>query len=75
MSDVSGGVIIPRMVKIALLSVGVIALLLVTFANPLDGNVLGFCPISEGPKAVGVDAAVAAVDAFAVWLIYRGVRA
>jgi hypothetical protein len=70
-----GNAIIPRMAKIALLVVGVIVLLLVTFANPLEGNVLGFCPISEGPKAVGVDAVAAAVDAFAVWLIYRGVRA
>jgi hypothetical protein len=63
------------MAKIALPVVGVIVILLVTFANPLEGNVFGFCPISEGPKAVGVDVIVAAVDAFAVWLIYRGVRA
>ena len=75
MPGVSGGVIIPRMAKVALVVVGVIVLLLVTFANPLEGNVLGFCPISEGPKAIGVDAGVAAVDAFALWVIYRGVRA
>jgi hypothetical protein len=31
---VSGGVIIPRMAKVALVVVGVIVLLLVTFANP-----------------------------------------
>lgn len=63
------------MAKIASLVVGVVVLLLVTFANPLEGNVLGFCPFSEGPKAVGVDVIVATVDAFAVWLIYRGIRA
>ena len=62
------------MPKIAMIAVGVSVLLLVTFANPLEGNVLGFCPISEGPTAVGVDVVVAAVDAFAVWLIYRGIR-
>jgi hypothetical protein len=54
---------------------GAIVLLLVTFANPLAGNVLGFCPITEGPKAIGVDAIVIAVDASAAWLIYRGLRA
>ena len=54
---------------------GSIVLLLVTFANPLAGNVLGFCPISEGPKAVGIDAIVALFDASAVWLLYRGLRA
>jgi hypothetical protein len=53
----------------------VIVLLLVTFAGPMDGNVLGFCPISEGPKAVGIDALVAAVDVTAVWLIYRAFMA
>jgi hypothetical protein len=54
--------------------VGMIALLLVTFANPLAGNILGFCPVSEGPKAVGIDAIVAVIDASAAWLIYRGLR-
>ena len=53
----------------------VIVLLLVTFANPLAGNVLGFCPISEGPKAIGIDTLVAAVDVTAVWLIYRAFMA
>jgi hypothetical protein len=46
----------------------------VTFANPLVGNVLGFCPLSEGPKAIGIDALVAAIDTSAAWLIYRGFR-
>jgi hypothetical protein len=52
----------------------VIVLLLVTFANPFAGNVLGFCPISEGPKAVGIDVIAAGIDLSAAWLIYRGVR-
>lgn len=62
------------MAKIALIAAGVIVLLLVTFANPIAGNVLGFCPISEGPPAIRIDVAVAAIDIAAVWLIYRGVR-
>ncbi len=54
--------------------VGVIVLLLVTFANPIEGNVLGFCALSKGPKAIGIDVVVVAIDASAVWLIYRGLR-
>jgi hypothetical protein len=56
-----------RVVKTA---VGVVVLLLVTFANPIVGNVFGFCPISEGPKAIEIDAVVAAIDLSALWLIY-----
>ena len=48
-----------------MIAVGVIILALVTFANPLAGNVLGFCPISEGPKAIGIDGIVAVIDATA----------
>jgi len=55
--------------------IGAVVILLVTFANPLAGNVLGFCPFSEGPKALGIDAIVATVDTSAAWLIYRGLRA
>jgi hypothetical protein len=62
------------MPKAAMILAGAIILLLVTFANPLVGNVLGFCPLSEGPKAIGIDALVAAIDAAAAWLIYRGLR-
>lgn len=51
---------------------GLTVLVLVTFLNPMAGNVLGFCPLSEGPKAVGVDAVVAMIDATAIWLLYRG---
>ena len=61
----------PRAAKILL---GVLVLFLVTFANPLAGNVLGFCPISEGPKAVGIDVIAAAIDVSAAWLIYSGLR-
>jgi hypothetical protein len=62
------------MPKAAMILAGAIILLLVTFANPLVGNVLGFCPLSEGPKAIGIDALVVAIDASAAWLIYRGLR-
>ena len=62
------------MLKIAMVVIGAIVLLLVTFANPIEGNVLGFCPISEGPKAIGIDAIAAAIDASAAWLIFRGLR-
>jgi hypothetical protein len=62
------------MPRAALIIAGASVLLLVTFANPLAGNVLGFCPISEGRKAVGIDAIVVAIDASAAWLIYRGLR-
>ena len=62
------------MSKRVLIVVGGAMLALVTFANPLEGNVLGFCPVSEGPKAVEVDVLVAAIDAFSLWLIYRGLR-
>lgn len=60
--------------RAGLVIIGVVLLGAVTFANPLDGNVLGFCPVSEGPKAVGVDVVVALIDVAAVWLLYRGIR-
>jgi hypothetical protein len=62
------------MPKAAYLLIGVVVLLAVTFANPLQGNVLGFCPLSEGPKAVLVDGVVALVDAASAGLILRGIR-
>jgi hypothetical protein len=65
---------ITLMPKVAMILAGAIILLLVTFANPLVGIVVGFCPISEGPKAIGIDALVAAIDTSAAWLIYRGFR-
>ena len=60
------------MSRVAYILIGATVLCLVTFANPLEGNVLGFCPPSEGPKAIGIDVLVAAIDAAAIWLIYRG---
>jgi hypothetical protein len=63
------------MPKAAYVLIGTAVLLAVTFANPLVGNVLGFCPPSEGSKAVMIDGVVALIDASCVWLIYRGVRA
>jgi hypothetical protein len=30
--------------------------------------------VAEDPKAVGIDAIVAAIDGSAAWLIYRGLR-
>ena len=62
------------MPKALLAILGAVVLLLVTFANPIEGNVLGFCPISEGPKAIQIDAVVATIDLVAAWLIYRGLR-
>jgi hypothetical protein len=62
------------MPRAAMIIAGTIVLLLVTFANPIAGNVLGFCPVSEGPKAIEIDAIVAAIDIAAATLIYRGLR-
>ena len=60
--------------RAGLVLIGVVVLGTVTFANPLSGNVLGFCPVSEGPKAVAVDTVVALADAVSFWLLYRGLR-
>ena len=60
--------------RAGLVLIGVIVLGTVTFANPLEGNVLGFCPVSEGPKAIAVDTLVGLIDAVSVWLLYRGLR-
>ena len=60
--------------RAGLVLIGVVVLGTVTFANPLEGNVLGFCPVSEGPKAIAVDAVVALIDVAAAWLLYRGLR-
>ena len=59
------------MLKAAL---GIVLLLLVTFAHPLEGNTLGFCPIFKSPLHTANDVIVAAIDITAVWLIYRGLR-
>lgn len=62
------------MPRAAYIFFGLTILLFVTFANPLAGNVLGFCPPSEGPKAISIDVLVATIDAACVWLIYHGLR-
>ena len=59
------------MLKAAL---GLVVLLLVTFAHPIEGNTLGFCPIFKSPLHAANDVVVAAIDISAVWLIYRGFR-
>jgi hypothetical protein len=60
--------------RAGLVLIGVIVLCGVTFASPLDGNVLGFCPPSEGPKAIAIDGIVGILDFASIWLVYRGVR-
>ena len=60
--------------RTGLVLIGIVVLCTATFANPLQGNVLGFCPVSEGPKAVAIDGVVALIDVASVWLLYRGVR-
>ena len=55
-------------------AIGIVVLLLVTFAHPIEGNTLGFCPIFKSPLHAANDVVVAAVDISAVWLIYRGFR-
>jgi len=62
------------MLRAGLVVVAVLLFCGVTFANPLQGNVLGFCPLSEGPKAFAVDGVVAALDVGSVWLAYYALR-
>ena len=57
-----------------MVAIGLIALLLVTFAHPIEGNTLGFCPIFKSPLHAANDVVVAAIDFSAVYLIYRGIR-
>ena len=46
------------MPKVAMVAIGIIALLLVTFAHPIEGNTLGFCPIFKSPLHAANDALV-----------------
>ena len=62
------------MLRVAKIAAGLIMLLLVTFAHPFEGNVLGFCPFFKSPLHTANDIAVAAIDVASVWLIYRGLR-
>jgi hypothetical protein len=68
------GAIIAPMRKAALVAIGIVMLLLVTFAHPFEGNTYGFCPIFKSPLHAANDVVVAAIDITAVWLIYRGFR-
>jgi hypothetical protein len=54
---------------------GIIALSVVTFAHPFEGNTYGFCPLFKSPLHTANDVVVALIDITAVWAIYRGVRA
>jgi hypothetical protein len=60
--------------RAVLILIGVIVLGAVTFASPLQGNVLGFCPPSEGSKAIVIDGVVALIDLACVGLVFRGLR-
>lgn len=57
-----------------MVAIGLIALSLVTFAHPIPGNTLGFCPIFKSPLHTANDIVVAAIDISAAWLIFRGIR-
>jgi len=61
------------MSKAGLAALGIVVLLLVTFAHPFEGNTYGFCPM-KSPLHTANDVAVAAIDVTAVWMIYRGLR-
>jgi hypothetical protein len=54
---------------------GILALSVVTFAHPFEGNTYGFCPLFKSPLHTANDVVVALIDITAVWMIYRGVRA
>jgi hydrogenase/urease accessory protein HupE len=64
----------PAVPKAALVALGIVLLLLVTFAHPFEGNTYGFCPIFKSPLHAANDVVVAAIDITAAWLIYRGLR-
>jgi hypothetical protein len=54
-----------------MVGIGVVALSLVTFAHPFEGNTYGFCPL-KSTLHVANDVVVAGIDVVALWLIYRG---
>jgi hypothetical protein len=62
------------MPKAAMVAIGLVALLLVTFAHPFEGNTYGFCPLFKSPLHATNDVVVAAIDLAALWMIYRGLR-
>jgi hypothetical protein len=68
------GAIIAPMPKAVMVATGIVVLLLVTFAHPIEGNTLGFCPLFKSPLHAANDVVVAVIDVTAIWLIYRGLR-
>jgi len=54
--------------------IGLVAISLVTFAHPFEGNTLGFCPIFKSPLHTANDVVVAGIDLGSVWMIVRGLR-
>lgn len=56
-----------------MVAIGIIALSVVTFAHPLEGNSYGFCPF-KSPMHTANNVVVAAIDVAALWLIYLGIR-
>jgi len=62
------------MPKAAMIAIGIVVLLLVIVFHPFEGNTLGFCPFTKSPLHAANDVVVAAIDAGAVWMIYRGLR-
>ena len=62
------------MLRTAKAASGILMLLLVIFAHPIEGNTYGFCPITKSPLHAANDVAVAAIYIGSLWLIYRGLR-
>jgi hypothetical protein len=62
------------MLRTAKVASGILMLLLVNFAHPIEGNTYGFCPITKSPLHAANDVAVAAIYIGSLWLIYRGLR-
>ena len=60
--------------KTIMIAVGIVMLLLVTFAHPFEGNTYGFCPLFKSPLHTANGVVVAAIDITAAWLIYRGLQ-
>ena len=62
------------MPKAAYIVIGMVVLFAVMFGSPFTGSVLGFCPPSEGTKALMIDSVVTLIYASGLWMIYRGIR-
>jgi hypothetical protein len=62
------------MARAAKIILGAAILISLTFAHPFEGNTYGFCPLFKSPVHFANDVVVAALDIFALWFIYRGLR-